>query len=83
MRPIGTQGALSKLSRVERSTSHLNTEPRLLQGAVRWEYERGGNYFYMGRPVTDEYSVNASTRAQRFEDGIIYWSNGRIWTDRY
>lgn len=56
---------------------------KLLQGAIRWEYERGGSYFYMGRPVTDEYSVNASTRAQRFEDGIIYWSNGRIWTDRY
>lgn len=56
---------------------------KLLQGAIRWEYERGGSYFYMGRPVTDEYSVNASTRAQRFEEGVIYWSNGRIWTDRY
>ncbi|MFJ6155543.1 LGFP repeat-containing protein [Pseudarthrobacter sp. NPDC092184] len=56
---------------------------RLLQGAIRWEYERSGGYFYLGRPVTDEYSANASTRAQRFEDGIIYWSNGRIWTERY
>ena len=56
---------------------------RLLQGAIRWEYENSGGYFYMGRPVTDEYSVNATTRAQRFEDGIIYWSNGRIWTQRY
>lgn len=56
---------------------------RLLQGAIRWEYENSGGYFYMGRPVTDEYSANATTRAQRFEDGIIYWSNGRIWTQRY
>lgn len=56
---------------------------RLLQGAIRWEYETSGGYFYMGRPVTDEYAANASTRAQRFEDGIIYWSNGRTWTERY
>lgn len=56
---------------------------RLLQGAIRWEYETRGGYFFMGRPVTDEYSANATTRAQRFEDGIIYWSNGRTWTERY
>lgn len=56
---------------------------RLLQGAIRWEYENSGGFFYMGRPVTDEYSVNSVTRAQRFEDGIIYWSGGRIWTQRY
>ncbi|MFJ6314373.1 LGFP repeat-containing protein [Pseudarthrobacter oxydans] len=56
---------------------------RLLQGAIRWEYERSGGYFYLGRPVTDEYSANGWTRAQRFEDGVIYWSNGRIWSERY
>lgn len=55
---------------------------RLLQGAIRWEYERRGGYLFIGRPVTDEYSLNASTRAQRFDNGIIYWSNGSIWTDR-
>lgn len=56
---------------------------RLLQGAIRAEYEYNGGYFYMGRPVTDEYAANATTRAQRFEDGIIYWSNGRTWVSRY
>lgn len=56
---------------------------RLLQGAIRWQYENSGGFFYMGRPVTDEYSADATTRAQRFEDGIIYWSNGRTWTQRY
>lgn len=55
---------------------------RLLQGAIRWEYERRGGYLFIGRPVTDEYSLNTTTRAQRFENGIIYWSNGSIWTER-
>lgn len=56
---------------------------RLIQGAIRWKYENSGGYFYMGRPMTDEYSADATTRAQRFEDGIIYWSNGRIWSQRF
>ncbi len=56
---------------------------KLLQGAIRWEYERRGGYSFIGRPVTDEYSLNTSTRAQRFENGIIYWSNGSIRTERF
>ncbi|MDO5751486.1 LGFP repeat-containing protein [Arthrobacter sp.] len=56
---------------------------KLIQGAIRAEYENNGGYWYLGRPVTDEYAANATTRAQRFEDGIIYWSNGRTWVARF
>lgn len=56
---------------------------KLIQGAIRAEYEYNGAYFYLGRPVTDEYAENATTRAQRFEEGIIHWSNGRTWVSRF
>lgn len=56
---------------------------KLIQGAIRSKYENSGGYFYMGKPVTDEYAANSTTRAQRFEDGIIYWSNGRTWDSRF
>lgn len=62
-------------------TSQYGT--RLLQGAIRAKYENSGSYFYMGKPVTDEFAANATTRAQRFEKGVIYWSNGRVWDERY
>ncbi len=56
---------------------------KLIQGAIRAEYENNGGYFYMGRPVTDLYAANATTRAQQFEDGVIYWSDGRTWVERW
>ncbi|MHA7271574.1 LGFP repeat-containing protein [Arthrobacter sp. HLT1-20] len=55
---------------------------KLIQGAIRAVYENNGGYFYMGSPVTDEYAANSTTRAQRFEDGVIYWSKGRTWVTR-